>query len=54
MTVQNVRLIDVFVIAPYLMYLSTNKNLSDTNRVVLFGIGVGTLLYNGINYYKNI
>jgi hypothetical protein len=54
MDVQEVRLIDVFVIAPFLIYVSNNKNLSKPIRLGLFVIGVSTLIYNGHNYLKNI
>jgi hypothetical protein len=54
MDVQKVRLIDVFVIAPFLIYVSSNKSLSNPIRLGLFAIGVSTLVYNGHNYLKNI
>ncbi len=50
---QFVRLIDVFVIAPYLIHLSQNKNLDKTNKNILIGLGLATLIYNGANYLKN-
>lgn len=50
---QFVRLIDVFVIAPYLIHLSKNKNLDKTNKNILIGLGLATLVYNGANYLKN-
>lgn len=51
--VQPVRLLDIFVIAPVLMYASTkieDKNL----KTGVFIIGLATLLYNGYNYMNNI
>ena len=54
MDVQKVRLIDVFVIAPFLMYVGSNKNLSNPIRIGLWTIGISTLIYNGNNYLKNI
>jgi hypothetical protein len=51
--VQPVRLIDVFVIAPVLIYASTkidNKLLKSS----VFIIGLSTLIYNGYNYLNNI
>lgn len=54
MDVQKVRLIDVFVIAPFLIYVSSDKNLSNSVRFGLFAIGVSTLVYNANNYLKNI
>lgn len=51
--VQSVRLIDVFFIAPFLMYVGSNKALSKPVRLTLWGLGVATLLYNGHHYLKN-
>lgn len=51
--VQTVRLIDVFLIAPFLMYVGTNKSLSTPVRATLWGLGIATLLYNGHHYLKN-
>ena len=50
---QLVRLVDVFIIAPYLINLSLNKNLDKTNKNILMGLGLATLIYNGVNYLKN-
>jgi hypothetical protein len=49
---QNVRLLDVFLIAPFIIYAGskqTNKSL----KYGLYTIGVLTLIYNGINYLEN-
>lgn len=54
MNVQAIRLLDVFVIAPVLIYASSRKELPELLQVSLFGIGVATALYNGENYLKNI
>jgi hypothetical protein len=51
-TKQQVRLIDVFIISPFLFYASTKTD----NKVVkysLIALGVSTLIYNGYNYLKN-
>ena len=50
---QNVRLLDVFVIAPILIYAGTQKNLPQWLQYSLVGIGVATAYYNGKNYLKN-
>ncbi len=50
---QLVRLIDVFIIAPYLIHLSQNKKLDKTNKNILISLGLATLVYNGANYLKN-
>jgi hypothetical protein len=52
MDVQTVRLLDVFVIAPILIYASGEERLSKTMRVAILGIGLATLFYNGHNYLK--
>jgi hypothetical protein len=54
MDVQKVRLIDVFVIAPFLMYVGSKKTLSDPIRIGLWTIGIATLLYNGHHFLKNM
>ena len=53
LNVQNVRLLDVFVVAPFLLYVGTKKELSMPIRYGLIGLGLATFLYNGVNYMKN-
>lgn len=50
---QQVRLIDVFVISPILIYAGTKKALPTWLRYSLIGIGVATAYYNGKNYLSN-
>jgi hypothetical protein len=50
---QNIRLVDVFLIGPVLIYASTFKTLPTYLRVALLLIGVATIIYNGNNYIKN-
>ncbi len=50
MDVQKVRLLDVFVVAPFLFYVGTRKGLPQTLRFGVVALGVATLLYNGKNY----
>ena len=50
---QAIRLADVFLIAPYLLYVSSKRELSELDRNLLVGIGVATLFYNAINYIQN-
>ena len=52
-SVQDVRLLDVFFIGPFLIYVGMNKQLSLPTRVALVTLGVSTILYNGNNYLKN-
>lgn len=50
---QQVRLLDVFVVAPFLIYTSTLKGVpSKRIRLSLLVLGVATLVYNGHNYLK--
>lgn len=50
---QVIRLIDVFLIGPILIYASTFKTLPTYLRVLLMLIGIATIVYNGNNYLKN-
>ena len=50
---QNIRLVDVFVIAPICIYAGTQKSLPNWLRYSLIGIGVATAYYNGKNYLEN-
>lgn len=51
---QNVRLLDVFFIGPFIIYASNKaKGLSQLERNVLFIVGLGTIIYNGKNYLEN-
>jgi len=49
---QAVRLVDVFIIGPILIYASTFKTLPSYLRIALLLIGVATIIYNGNNYIK--
>lgn len=52
--VQKVRLLDVFFVAPVLVYAGAKEsNLPNWLRVSLVGIGVATFFYNGSNYLKH-
>lgn len=47
---QFVRLIDVFVLAPTMVYAATFKSLPNYIRLILFVSGICTLVFNGTNY----
>lgn len=51
--VQLVRLADVFLIGPFLIYAGTRKELPKNIQIGLIGVGIGTIFYNGYNYLKN-
>ena len=50
---QNIRLIDVFVLAPIMVYAGTFKTLPTWVRLSLIGMGVATAVYNGKNFLEN-
>jgi len=54
LSVQQVRLIDVFVVAPFCFYAASYKTLPNWVRTGLVVLGASTLLYNGNNYLKNL
>jgi len=51
---QNVRLFDVFLLGPWLVYLGLRPGpgLSDIERGALVAIGAGTVVFNGANYLR--
>jgi hypothetical protein len=50
---QTVRLVDVFIIAPFLGYIAyTGKGLATWEKLGLYILAVATLLYNADNYLK--
>jgi len=51
---QNIRLLDVFFIGPYMIYISKKaKGLSKLESFTLLVLGVATIFYNGKNYLNN-
>jgi hypothetical protein len=50
---QNVRLADVFILAPIMIYVGTFKALPMWLRVSMIGMGVATAVYNGKNFIEN-
>lgn len=53
---QYVRLVDVLLYGPFLVYLSSKRTytFSDTEKVFLLFLGVTTITYNLRNYIKNL
>ena len=49
---QAVRLVDVFILAPAMVYASTFKQIPNYVRLILFVSGVATLVFNGQNYLE--
>jgi hypothetical protein len=51
---QAVRLYDVFLLAPFLLYVGYKaKGITQLQRYGVYFIGITTILYNGRNYLKN-
>lgn len=50
---QAVRIIDVLIIGPYLIYLGQKGTVTNADKAVLVFLGITTLLYNLNNYIKN-
>jgi hypothetical protein len=53
LTVQQVRLLDVFVVAPFCLYVASFKTLPKEVRLGLVVLGAATFIYNGNNYLLN-
>ena len=49
---QTVRLVDVFVLGPFLIWAGTQGRLSGWARLLLLVSGIATVLYNGRNYLR--
>lgn len=49
---QNVRLLDVFVVAPFLIYTATLKHSPSWVRASLLFLGFATLGYNGYHFIE--
>ena len=51
---QIVRLYDVFLLAPFLLYVGYKaKGIKNWERYGIYFIGISTIIYNGRNYLKN-
>lgn len=50
---QPVRILDVFYVAPVILYAGIKGKFNPFVKYSLIAIGVGTLVYNGVNYLKN-
>lgn len=50
---QPVRILDVVFVAPVILYAGVKGNFNPFIKYSLIAIGVGTFVYNGINYLKN-
>ena len=51
---QTVRIADLWIVAPFLLYAAVSKNLSDRDRAYLLILGFLTFSYNANNYLANL
>lgn len=49
---QTIRFLDVALYGPVMILSAMNKNPPELMRLALFGIGVGTMIYNLNNYME--
>ena len=53
MKTQTIRLVDVFLLGPFMLWVATRKTAVPTPARIILGVsGIGTVVYNGINYLK--
>ena len=51
---QNIRLVDIFFIGPFLIYMGNKaQGISPLQRNLVYAIGIATIIYNGKNYLEN-
>ena len=50
--IQLIRLADILLIGPYLIYIGSRAGVSRINRYLLIGIGLGTIIYNAYNFIE--
>ncbi len=49
---QYIRIWDVLVLGPAMVYIGFNKNLQLWQKILLVGSGAGIIALNGLNYFK--
>ena len=49
---QMVRLVDVFVLGPFMIWTASRKHLPPLSRLLLGVSGLATIVYNGVNYAR--
>lgn len=50
---QPIRWLDVVFVAPLIIYAGVKGNFNPLVKASLVLVGVGTFVYNGVNYLKN-
>lgn len=53
MKTQLIRLADITLIGPFMIYAAMRPKLTNPEKLILTGLGIATILYNGINYLKH-
>jgi hypothetical protein len=51
---QSVRIADLWIVAPFLLYAAVSKSLSDRDKAYLLILGFLTFSYNAKNYLANL
>lgn len=49
---QNVRLVDVFALGPFLIWAASTRQLPAPARLVLAASGAATIVFNGLNWLE--
>lgn len=52
MKTQLVRIADVVFFGPFMLYAASRPKLNKSQKLILTTIGIGTIMYNAINYLK--
>lgn len=50
---QVIRLLDMFLLGPAMIYAGLGKDLPQGLKAMMFLTGVGTIIYNGHNWWQN-
>lgn len=52
---QQVRLLDVFLLGPFMVWFGVKaQNIGPLPKALMVISGIGTIVYNGNNYLKNL
>ena len=49
---QSVRLADVFLYGPFMLYVAYKYDMSNKDKILLTSLGIGTIVYNARNYIR--
>ena len=51
---QKVRLLDIAVFGPLMIHIGLGKKPPQVLKTALLLVGIGTIVYNGANYFRNL